>query len=373
MLPRAVVHFATKKSMKTHTLWFVLLITAASGRDLWFTGVQEIIGTAEAITSGDISAQSYLFNYTGTQGPWTLAAGVGISAYQLDYAPGPTGGEFENLDEVTEQYSLGLTRKWNDRWSGTMNAGFYDGFSEYRSIWITEYYRQEFIGFPDGYQTPDPHGESIGGSVKWDYLPGTGLAEFSLRYAHDEIAPGWSFDPFVGSPVPGASSLNTVSGSLRAEHALTGWLKTQTEVSLRKVTDRDPRVGISHGWAASAGPVGFRLSGGYADEEPSYDALYGTAIIEWKLLQEWSAFAGYRLYSDSGEIQQSGFNASAPAVKSSEIFGGVLWDRGDITVSAGVGILKSDYEALGEDNIFFANLYRDRDWKTFRLSASFKF
>lgn len=369
----AAAHSATETPMNTHALLFAFLISTVSGGDLWFKGAQEMTGTVEAMTSGDLSVQGYQFNHTGTQGKWTLAAGLGVVAYQLDYAPGPTGGEFGNLSEATGQYSLGLTHEWNNHWSSTVNAGFYDGFSEYRSIWITEYYRQEFIGFPDGYQTPDPHGESIGASVEWDYLPGTGSAEFSIRYAHDEIAPGWSFDPFVGSPVPGASSLNTVSGNLRAEHALTGWLEAQTEVSLRKVTDRDPRIGISHGWAASVGPVDFRISGGYADEEPRYDALYGSAIVEWMFLPQWSFYTGYRLYSDSGEIQASGFNASAPALRSSEIFGGVVWDRGDLAVSAGIGFLKSDYEALGEDNIFFENLYRDRDWKTFRLSAAFKF
>jgi hypothetical protein len=359
--------------MKTHSWLFIVLIATASGRDLWPKGIQEIVGSGEVISAEDISAQNYNFNYTGTEGPWTISAGVGISAYQLDYAPGVTGGNFRDLSEITDQYSLGLTRKWNNRWSSSVNAGFYDGFAEYRSIWIAEYYRQEFIGFPNAYEAPDPHGESVGTSVKWDYLPGTGLAEFAIRYAHDEIAPGWSFDPFVGNPVPGDSTLKTASASLRAEHALAGWLKTQTEISARKVTDRDPRYGIVHGWAASYQQVGFRLSGGYTDEQPGFDAAYGSAIVEWKFVPQWSVYTGYRLYTDSGEIQASGFNASAPAVKSSEIFGGLLWDRGDLSVSVGVGYLTSNYDALRQDNIFLGNLYRDRNWKTFRLAASLKF
>lgn len=359
--------------MKKNLWLWLVFISTATAQDPWLTGTQEVIGSGEVIDSGDITLQNYQLNYSGNEGPWTLTASVGYSNYQLDYVPGPTGGSPEDLSENGEQYNLGLSRKWNAQWSASVNVGAYEGFGEYRSIWISEYYRQEFIGFPETYEAPDPHGESIGASVKWDYLPGTGLAEFLFRYAHDEIAPGWSFDPFVGSPVPGASSLNTVSGSIRVEHALTGWLKTQTEVSARSVTDRDPRYGIVHSWAASAGPLGFRLSGGYADEEPSFDAVYGSAIVEWRFLPRWSVYTGYRLYSDSGEIQSSGFNASAPAVKSSEIFGGVLWDRGDVAISAGVGFLQSDYEVLEEDNIFFANLYRDRDWMTFRVSASFKF
>ena len=50
-----------------------------------------------------------------------------------------------------------------------------------------------------------------------------------------------------------------------------------------------------------------------------------------------------------------------------------LWDRGDLALSGGIGFLDTDYDALSADNQFFGNLYRDREWWTFRLAASFTF
>jgi hypothetical protein len=271
------------------------------------------------------------------------------------------------------QGSLNFTRKWDSQFSSTFNIAAYEGFAEYRSIWISEYYRQQFIGFPNDYYAPDPHGESLGSTFRWDYLPGAGSATFSLGVSHDEVAPGWSFNSQKAKPEADREDLYTFSGGARVEQALNGWLKTEVDVTARKTTGRDGRYGIKNSWAAAAGPVTFKVAGGFSYEAPAFDALYGTAIVDWKFHPQWSVHLGYRRYADSGEVQTSGFNATAPAVDSSEIFTGLLWDRGDLSISGGIGYLTSDYEALGEDNSFFGNLYRDRDWKTFRLAASYRF
>ena len=157
------------------------------------------------------------------------------------------------------------------------------------------------------------------------------------------------------------------------EQALNGWLKTDAAIALRHITDRKTRVSLNHSWVAAAGPLAFRLSGGYSEEPPSFDSSYVSALVEWTFLPHWSANVGYRIYQDSGEIASSGFDALAPPVRSTEIFGGLAWDHGDFAVSAGVGLLATDYDALSEDNEFFGNLYRDRDWLTFRLAASHRF
>jgi hypothetical protein len=56
-------------------------------------------------------------------------------------------------------------------------------------------------------------------------------------------------------------------------------------------------------------------------------------------------------------------------VNSTEVFTSLLWDNGDFAVLASVGLLDTDYDDLSEDNEFFGNLYRDRQWWTFRLAA----
>jgi hypothetical protein len=357
--------------MKTLPLILIFLAPIAKAADIGFSGAQEAEATAEEISSSDITIRYYQLSHSGTEGPWKLETGVGWNTYDLDYSPVLFGTD-ETLGEKTAQLHLALTRQWNPEWSGTLKFRAYDGFSDYRSIWIAEFYRQFFGGFDD-YYSPDPHGQSFGTSVKWDYLPGSGSAEFSLDFGRDEIAPGWSFNSEIGIPEADREVLDTLSGSLRVEQALNGWLKTEAELTTRQTSDRDARFGIRHSWAAAAGPVGFRLTGGYTEEAPSFDAVYGTALIEWKFLPRWSAHLGYRIYQDSGEIEASGFNALAPPVDSTEIFTGILWDRGDLAISAGMGLLDTDYEPLSEDNEFFGNLYRDREWRTFRLAASFRF
>lgn len=357
--------------MKTLSAIFFSMGLSAAAAELTFTGPQEVEATVETLSSDDIVARSYSLRYALTEGAWKMDVGVGLNEFDLDYSPVLFGTD-ETLGEETQLLNLGLTRRWNPEWSGTVRFSAYDGFSDYRSIWIAEFYRQFFGAFAD-YYDPEPQGQSFGTTVKWDYLPGSGSVALSVDYGRDEIAPGWSFNSATGKPEPGREILDTISGSLRLEQALNGWLKTELEVNVRQITNRDPRYGVRHSWAAAAGPLGFRLTGGYTQEAPSFDAVYGTALMEWRFLPEWTCHIGYRAYQDSGEIQASGFNALAPPVDSRELFAGLHWERGGLSLSAGVGMLTTDYEPLSDDNEFFGNLYRDREWMTFRVSAALRF
>ncbi len=360
-----------EKIMKRLPCLLLAFHSLAYGADDWFSGAQSVEGTAEFISSSDIDVGFIQANYSGTEGPWTFEAGVGYTEYNLDYVPVLFG--FDNsLSEETSQVALSLTRQFNPAWSSTLRFRNYEGYSDYRSIWIAEFYKQFFGAFPT-YYDPDPHGNSIGAAVEWDYFPGTGKAVLTFDYGRDEIAPGWGFDSAIGQPEPGRERLSTSIASLRIEQVINPWLKTEGEVLVRQTTDRDARYAFRNGWAAAAGPVGFRLTGGYTSESPSFEAYYCSALVDWTFLPQWSVHAGYRFYQDNGEIEASGFNALAPGLDSNEFFTGVKWDRGDLAISANIGFLNTNYEPLSEDNEFFGNLYKDRDWVTFRLAASFQF
>ena len=357
--------------IKRLTLLSFALAPLAAAADHWFSGAQDVEFTAEGLSTSDILVQSYQLYYSGVEGPWTFEVGVGSNHYDIDYSPVLFGTD-EHLSENTETFSVSLTREWSQQWSGTLTLGAYDGYADYRSIWISEFYKQFYGGFPS-YYDPDPHGQSVNVNAEWDYLPGSGSATFGLGFGRDEIAPGWSFDSAVGKPEPGRESLDTFSGNILVEQALNPWLKTELALTFRQTSERDPRFGILNTWIAAVGPVAFRLTGGVTSEAPSFDAAYGSAVIEWNFQPQWSARIGYRAYTDNGEIESSGFNALAPPVDSTEIFTNLLWDNGEFAVLAGVGLLDTDYEDLSEDNEFFGNLYRDRQWWTFRLSASYRF
>lgn len=357
--------------MKPILISLLATTTFVMGSVPWFTGPQELELAAESLSSGDIDIHTYDLQFSGVEQEWTLEGRMSLATYRESYVPVLFGTD-ETLTEQTLQATLGLTREWSKAWSGTLSLSAYDGFSDYRSIWISEYYSQLFGAFST-YQAPEPYGYSISAAPSWSYLRGSGTAKLSVFYAVDEIAPGWSFDSAAGVPAPGDDLLETFGASFTIDQAVNPWLKGRLMVSARNTEDRDPRLGVVNSWAATKGPLSMRVTGGYSEESPSFDSSHVAAILEWNFLPEWSANIGVRTYRDSGEIQSSGFNALAPPVETSEIFGGLTWDKGDLTVSAGIGFLESDYDPLSEDNEFFGNLYKDRDWLTFRFAASYKF
>ncbi len=357
--------------MKKLTWMLVVLAPLAEAADYWFTGAQDVEFAAESLSTSDILIQSYQLSYSGTEGPWTLEVGVGSSLYDIDYSPILFGTD-QHLSENSENFSISLSRKWNAQWSNTLTVAAYDGFADYRSIWIAEFYKQFFGDFAS-YYGPDPHGQSVSLETVWEYLPGSGSATFALGFGRDEIAPGWSFDSAAGVPAPGRESLDTFSGNILVEQAINPWLKTDLAFTFRQTSERDPRLGLANTWVAATGPVAFRLTGGVTSEAPSFDAIYGSAMVEWNFYPQWSARLGYRVYSDNGEIESSGFNALAPPVDTDEVFTSLLWDNGEFAFLASVGLLNTDYDDLSEDNEFFGNLYRDREWWTFRLAASYRF
>jgi hypothetical protein len=357
--------------MKTIPCLIFLIVSPVSAANYWFSGQQEIETTLEILSADDLHIQSTRARFSGTEGLWTIDAGIGVNSFRETYQP-VLFGTRETLTEQTQQADLSLSREWSKHWSSALTLSAYDGYSDYRSVWIAEYYRQLFGAF-SGYSDPNPHGALIGTVVTWNYLPGSGKVDFSFHFGRDEIAPGWGFNPVIGQPEPGTESLDTYTSGLVVEQAINSWLKTEISLTARQTTDREYRVSLKNSWAATKGALAYRLSMGLSDERPSYQASYASALVEWNFLRQWSTHIGYRIYKDSGEIQTSGFDALAPEVLSSELFAGLSWDRGDLAISTGVGLLQTDYKPLSADNEFFGNLYRDRDWLTFRLSAAWKF
>ena len=50
-------------------------------------------------------------------------------------------------------------------------ARIYEGFPDFRSVWIAEFYEQSF-GFVPGYRDADPQGWAVGTSITWNVVPG---------------------------------------------------------------------------------------------------------------------------------------------------------------------------------------------------------
>jgi hypothetical protein len=347
------------------------LALPAIAAEPWFPGPKEIDLSFESLGSGDIDVRNFTALASGTRDEWTTEASLGVTTYRENYEP-VLFGENRTLAEETILADVSLTRRWGREWAGTIGLGAYEGFAEYRSVWIAEYHRQLFGSFPS-YQAPDPGGLSVRASSSWADPSGSRALSLEWFYAHDRIAPGWSFDGASGKPRADNDSLDTLGVSLSGEQAINGWLNTRLHLDARDTTGRDLRLGIENAWAATRGDFSLRLAAGYSREDPSFDSSHASAILEWRFMPQWSAHIGYRAYRDTGEIQSSGFNALAPPLHSDEIFGGILWNTGSTAASIGIGFLTADHDPLSEDNEFFGKLYQDRDWLTLRLGFSRRF
>ena len=65
-----------------------------------------------------------------------------------------------------------------------------DGFTDFRSLWIDEYYRQLFAPMA-GYGAAVPRGYNGGVGLRWDHVPGTGFLEFSAGWQTDQVSPAY--------------------------------------------------------------------------------------------------------------------------------------------------------------------------------------
>jgi len=358
-------------AIRTMKAWLILGLALPLRAMDWSSALHELRATGEGLVASDIRLMSFLGEWSAVAEGWEVELGLGLNDYRLDYAPTILGVP-NRLSEETWRTSASLTREWSPRWSTTLRGRYYDGYAEYRSIWIAEFYRQLFGATPQ-YFGPDPHGGGVGISLSWEYLPNVGRVELAYDYGRDIIAPGWAFDPNLGAPAPEPDTLDTHAATVRVEHALAPWLETELLLSARDTTSRDPRYSVRNAWAAEFGALGLRAGIGYSEEKPGFEAFYGDLLLEWALGGPWAAYTGFRLYTDTGEIENSGFNALAPELESSEVFVGVRYDDGSLAVNLGLGFLDSDYSTIPPSSAFFGNLYRDREWWSGRISASYQF
>lgn len=334
----------------------------------FFTGEQELDFEYEALLTDDIQVNRGAFRYSQRRGDWTFDLRLSQIDYALDYQPfAPLGGIARSLDETTRQASLGIGYALSDSLETTLTFNTYDGFADFRSIWIAEYYRQAF-NFPgSGYAAPDPHGFSFTSGWQWNPKAGTRLS-MDLTYAEDTIAPGWSFQE------PGNDLLKNRAVSLRWEQALNPRLKTETSFTYFDITDRDPRMILQSSWNFAATDdltLGANIGG--SREAPDFRAFYGGVSATYEVNAKLSLRAEARLYSDTGEIETSGFNASAPGVDTSEIGLSAFYENGAHSLRLSVARYLTSFGAPDPENEFFTNLYEDRDWWTLRTAYSFRF
>jgi thiol-disulfide isomerase/thioredoxin len=316
-------------------------------------------------------------------------ASVRYASFREDYRPNL------NVD------GLGYPERLNeDRFSGLINlrqrvatplqllasASAYDGYPDYRRVWIANRYRQKYDDprFPriNGYEEPDPKGYGGAAGLRWEYLPTVAFAELRLGYQHEQTAPGYVDELFTNSvgeldarAAPGREQIDSYLGSFSSENVLTSRVRVLNEFSFTDTTDRELRfaykgsinVALGERWVA-------RGYGGVSTEAPQFDAHFFGLTLEYEVLPNLAFLVTGRYYKDTGEIENSlPVTSAAPPLTSWDAGAGVRWSVGRSTFRLYGGPFWTDYHPRPGIGTEFIHLYADRNWGLAQLSWSVQF
>jgi len=309
-------------------------------------------------------------------GDWDTQISVSASDFSFDYVPVPFDLNGQSLSRSESNIALQVNGRNDLSETFTLMAGggAYDGYTNYRSAWLDEYYRQQFsdlTGVPGSelYRTAKPRGHNVTTGLRWMYLPSSGYAQISISQLQDEIAPGYEID-FEGLR-RGETVLATTALSLSTENILSKRVRSLFTLRASETSGREPRVGAEYAvnaalndrWTARA------LIGG-TKEEPQFDAHYANLALEYSVSESISIYFDGRYYKDTGEIENSLFTAAAPGVISRKLGVGLKWVGDQWSGRFYVAPISSDFEETPSNVDFFQNLYQDRDWTVFQLAFS---
>ena len=214
------------------------------------------------------------------------------SSYDADYRrfrPFDLFGFDQSLHEDRYAGQATLRPQLTDALTLIFSGGAYDGFQDYRRVWIDNYYRQQYSrpGRPrvPGYQAADPMGWNAAGGCRWEYWPARGFLEVRGGYNADVVAPGYVLD-FARTPplTRGRDTLRTASLKVSCENVLGGRWRMLHELQAGRTTEREARLswqGTIH-FAPGARWV-LRGYGGYTREAPQFEAGWLGAGVEFEV------------------------------------------------------------------------------------------
>jgi len=348
--------------------------SAKSGRAA--NGVIEAATGLPVIHQGDLSFEAMLASDIQlTSTALTYGQKHGATEWKIDYTHNTIGEDYEPYglfdflgysERINANYNggaayvrqeLGRSLTWR------LAGGGYDGFADYRSLWLANYYKQQF-SFVPGYETPHPSGYNVSTSLRWEYQPATGFAELWFLYAHDTIAPGYEFEPLLGELLQAPDQLDTYSPALKFENIFTRRIRWLNEFQLVLTTGREPRyayrssvnVALGERWV-------WRTSGGYTFENPALRAWYAGATLEFEITPRWLVNLSGLYYHDTGEIENSAFiSTAAPGLQTWQVGLGLRYVGDVSSFSVSVAPIIADYQPVEVGTRPFTNLYQDRNW-----------
>jgi len=344
-----------------------------------FAGYERNDFAVEFIDGDDVTLfQSSAFA-TMTSGKWESNLSVSASEFAVDYVP----VSFDFLGSEVERrewnYALQLNsrKQQSDSLTLLFSAGAYDGFTNYRSVWLDEYFRQQFSDLPgvqgaEVYEQADPKGYNAAAGLRWMYLPATGYAQVLVSHVKDEISPGYEID-FEGLR-RGNSKLETNAINLSTENILSERMRSLLTLRAAKTTERSWRYGAEAALNLSIGDYWtLRAKAGGATEAPEFDGTYQQLSIERAFGERTSVYLDVGHYEDSGEIENAFlFSNAAPGVENERAGIGLKTKGKNWNLRLYVALSDTRYDETGSNVDFFGNLYSDRDWTITQIAYSYE-
>ncbi len=341
-----------------------------STQGAWVT--HQVQSDFEGLFASDLQLTLSSIAYGQKRGRFEFNLSGAYNTFDLNYRPVSFDflGTPSQVNERSVATQLGLQAKPIDSLTLQIGSGLYHGYTDYRSAWLNEYYRQQFSGVTDStdvYVTPSPHGENVNFGLRWEYLPTLGFVQGDLSYLHNQIAPGYEID-FEGLR-RGRPNLYTANYHVAFENVFTRRIRLQNEFRLTDTTNRELRYGYQGSINIAVGEkTVVRGFGGYTQERPSFQGYYFGGTIEYEPSAGWLLSASGRYYRDTGEIENSLFSSAAPGLDAWQVGIGVRRIWGIHSVKLFLAPYFTHYQPAGIGTAFFQNLYRDRTWGLVQLA-----
>ena len=329
--------------------------------------------SGEGLFTGDFQVTQWSAQYGHEYEAFAWDLGLTYNTYDIDLrSPDPF---FESRSASSDRVlaQVNVTRQIHEKLSWQGVAGYYDGFQNFRSLWLHDYYKQ--IGdlpFFGSYPDISPRGYQLGTQLRWEYLPATGYLEANFGYYKDWIAPSAEFERVT---LLGRSVIDSFAYRIASENILSSRIRSLLEFQLTDTAAREKRYGIQHSLNIALGEAWvLRTQGGWVTENPQFEAFFVGATIEHELSPSWLVSCFGRYYNDTGEIQNSLPSSNAPpGLDSYQIGMGLRWigERSSVKLSGGPYFTR--YEKANIEAPFFEDLYRSRDWAMVQVAYSLRF
>jgi hypothetical protein len=338
------------------------------------SGAEAIVGV-ETLNSGDIRLEDIILQGEQSLSTSQFLFSATTSRIQIDYTPAPEDFVSQPMRRVEDCSAAELTVRFNTNtdFSPFAVVGGYRGFTDYRSVWLDEYYRQLFAGVP-GYTRVTPQGwhAIVGG--RWSYVPGTAILKVSILQQDDTVSPG--YEPQIGQPLlRGREYLRTTTLRISTENVVSPTVRTSAEVGATATTGREMRyfAKASINWSMSNTlTMRTELTGVY--EGPAFYASSASLTLERDWKARWFAGMALRGYHDDGEVIDPLISSSAaPALSTIALAASLRWQGERMAIRLEGGPYLTRYDEVGLASAQFARLYQDRDWRQVQGAASWRF